>query len=375
MRYTQRKSKISRRIAELAPWKVSPSKLSLKQIRFLKANMLKSVYPKWWTFQKKNKSSKNKEQAFFLERADPTKNDQLLLLKKGPFFDNGCLLKEAACSSLLKKLQDSKLFEQRSMQFFYYRNLIQETALYDYDKQFKKHQAPEIVSDITKKNAVLTSSPKKRDLEKTEVKAFFRRRIYGLSSYLKNGPFGQKSSGKQKQFFFGGPYNSLIRGGLGKGTATQIVNCRRSWLFFGSKPGYFYKTANKWKQFVLLEIKLLSVIIRAFRLTLYTANQLISHKKIQVNGITVSVNGLILQYGDIFKLAKKNGKKAAQQADIISEKSKIANSCFHQKVNWSYSSFVSFQPVHLEVNYKTMEGVVLYEPKIISFPYNIDLDF
>jgi len=32
------------------------------------------------------------------------------------------------------------------------------------------------------------------------------------------------------------------------------------------------------------------------------------------------------------------------------------------------------KPTHLEVNYRTLKVVLLYEPQQIQFPYNIDLN-
>ncbi|PTQ28339.1 hypothetical protein MARPO_0167s0029 [Marchantia polymorpha] len=54
----------------------------------------------------------------------------------------------------------------------------------------------------------------------------------------------------------------------------------------------------------------------------------------------------------------------------------VSNDFFKSNIrqNFQTNRIKRMKPNHLEVNYKTLKAVVLYEPQQIQFPYKIDLD-
>jgi hypothetical protein len=137
---------------------------------------------------------------------------------------------------------------------------------------------------------------------------------------------------------------------------TRLRNSRRALLFFGSKPEYFKKSPNKWKIASSLELRLLSILIRAFGQSKNIANQNIKHNRVTINGRRVSKANMQVQRGD-----------------LVMYHSKTSNEPFH----YSYSLLRKIpigSPVHLEVNMFTRQAILLYHPRSLAFSYNIDLD-
>nr|YP_009176212.1 ribosomal protein S4 [Tetraplodon fuegianus]AHG59223.1 ribosomal protein S4 [Tetraplodon fuegianus]ALI31025.1 ribosomal protein S4 [Tetraplodon fuegianus] len=108
-----------------------------------------------------------------------------------------------------------------------------------------------------------------------------------------------------------------------------------------------------------IERRLDVILVRLnFCLTISQARQLISHKKICVNYKMVNIPGFQLSKGDLISI---------QDNFLYFIRSKI-------RQNFQSNRIWRIKPTHLEVNYKTLKAVVLYEPQQIQFPYSIDLD-
>lgn len=108
-----------------------------------------------------------------------------------------------------------------------------------------------------------------------------------------------------------------------------------------------------------IEKRLDVILVRLnFCLTIFQARQLISHKKICVNYKMVNIPGFQVSNGDPISI---------QESFLYFIKSKIRQNLQSNRI-WRMKS------THLEVNYKTLKAVVLYEPQQIRFPYSIDLD-
>nr|YP_004927614.1 ribosomal protein S4 [Anomodon rugelii]YP_008378682.1 ribosomal protein S4 [Pseudanomodon attenuatus]YP_010048581.1 ribosomal protein S4 [Myurella julacea]AEH99661.1 ribosomal protein S4 [Anomodon rugelii]AFQ94006.1 ribosomal protein S4 [Pseudanomodon attenuatus]AHG59206.1 ribosomal protein S4 [Pseudanomodon attenuatus]QPK76935.1 ribosomal protein S4 [Myurella julacea] len=108
-----------------------------------------------------------------------------------------------------------------------------------------------------------------------------------------------------------------------------------------------------------IERRLDVILVRLnFCLTIFQARQLISHKKICVNSKMVNIPGFQLSKGDLISI---------QDNFLYFIRSKI-------RQNFQSNRIWRIKPTHLEVNYKTLKAVVLYEPQQIQFPYSIDLD-
>nr|YP_009231617.1 ribosomal protein S4 [Orthotrichum diaphanum]ALZ48638.1 ribosomal protein S4 [Orthotrichum diaphanum]AMR55836.1 ribosomal protein S4 [Orthotrichum diaphanum] len=108
-----------------------------------------------------------------------------------------------------------------------------------------------------------------------------------------------------------------------------------------------------------IERRLDVILVRLnFCLSICQARQLISHKKICVNYKMVNIPGFQLSKGDLISI---------QDNFLYFIRSKI-------RQNFQSNRIWRIKPTHLEVNYKTLKAVVLYEPQQIQFPYSIDLD-
>ena len=124
-----------------------------------------------------------------------------------------------------------------------------------------------------------------------------------------------------------------------------------------------------------LETRLDVILVRLyFCSTLFTARQLITHNKIRVNFNVVNIPGFTVRNGDIISIIPS-------YLDLVKSKIKyplgeregtyLGPSDRQKKLIHLIASDPSY---HLEVNYKTFNAVLLYEPIQIHFPYKIDLD-
>ena len=118
---------------------------------------------------------------------------------------------------------------------------------------------------------------------------------------------------------------------------------------------------DKEKSFLLkLETRLDVILVRLnFCCTISTARQLISHKKICVNFNVVKSPSHQLRIGDVLSVNPYH-------LDFV--KSMIKHNQQNNRI------FYAPKAPHIEVNYKTLNAVLLYEPSKIIFPYKIKLD-
>ena len=147
----------------------------------------------------------------------------------------------------------------------------------------------------------------------------------------------------------------------------QLQNYTKLSIFYGNLPisgkkqhKRTYTYLNKQKSLLLnLESRLDVLLVRAnFCATHFTARQLISHGKVFVNYNNVTFAGFIVSVGDIISISEDH---------LELTKSII-------KDNLRSNRICHFKPSHLEVNYKILNIVLLYEPFKIQFPYKIELD-
>ena len=148
--------------------------------------------------------------------------------------------------------------------------------------------------------------------------------------------------------------------------AKRLLNTKKLSIFYGNLPIrkiqqnqlYTYLDKNKSLMFNL-ETRLDVILVRAqFCCTLYTARQFIMHRKICVNSKIVNYPGLSVSNGDIISISLKY--RTAIGAII--------------KANCGSNLLLYTKPSHLEINYKIVSIVLLYEPSQIVIPYKIDLD-
>jgi small subunit ribosomal protein S4 len=132
-------------------------------------------------------------------------------------------------------------------------------------------------------------------------------------------------------------------------------------IFYGNLPvkkvaKKTYTYLDKQKSLLLLMEKRLDILLvrMNFCSTIFTARQLISHKKICVNNQIILRPSFQVSSGDLISI-QQNCKSTIKQ-------------------NIRYNRILKNKPSHLEVNYKTLMAVLLYEPQQIKFPYHIDLD-
>lgn len=183
-----------------------------------------------------------------------------------------------------------------------------------------------------------------------------------------------------------------------------------------------------------LETRLDVLLVRLhFCSTLFAARQLITHNKIRVNLNVVNLPGFTVRNGDIISMSRKGPVCATARLRLVARlRGKIKALCVSRlsgraaSAHWCVSSqpagsrasgalanrqnmisvrrgptkvrFGSGQPgsrtqvpgpfvairerpftgvgglYHFEVNYKTFNAVLLYEPIQVHFPYKIDLD-
>nr|YP_010881144.1 ribosomal protein S4 [Pallavicinia lyellii]WIA66646.1 ribosomal protein S4 [Pallavicinia lyellii] len=144
----------------------------------------------------------------------------------------------------------------------------------------------------------------------------------------------------------------------------QLRTMKKLSLFYGNLPikkMQRARTCMDKKNGLLFNIeKRLDVIpVRLnFCSTMFQARQPISHRNICVNYKKVNISGFQVSNGDLISI---------QENSLAFFESNIRRNLQTNRIG-------RMKPNHLEVNYKTLKAVVLYEPQQIRFPYKIDLD-
>jgi ribosomal protein S4 len=124
-----------------------------------------------------------------------------------------------------------------------------------------------------------------------------------------------------------------------------------------------YNFLDKKKSLLLtLETRLDVILLRLyFCSTLFRARQLITHKKICVNFNVVNIPGFTVKTGDLISILPSYLPATSANVKLNLQNNRA---CPGKRPLLS----------HLEVNYKTFNAILLYEPTQIHFPYKIDLD-
>jgi small subunit ribosomal protein S4 len=148
--------------------------------------------------------------------------------------------------------------------------------------------------------------------------------------------------------------------------SVQLRTMKKLSLFYGNLPMRKLQRAKTRtymdkKNSLLFDIeKRLDVILVRlnFCSTMFQARQLINHQNICVNHKKVNIPGFQVSNGDLISI---------QENSLAFFESNIRRNLRTNRIG-------RMKPNHLEVNYKTLKAVVLYEPQQIRFPYKIDLD-
>nr|YP_009755768.1 ribosomal protein S4 [Gonatozygon brebissonii]QIQ23046.1 ribosomal protein S4 [Gonatozygon brebissonii] len=149
----------------------------------------------------------------------------------------------------------------------------------------------------------------------------------------------------------------------------KLQNLRKFSIFYGNLPinrmkdNLTYTYLDKQKSLLMnLETRLDVILVRIhFCSTLYTARQLITHGKICVNFNKVDIPGFSVRNGDVISVMR---------SDLNFVKFLIKQ---HQDKSRNWAGFGE-RAYHFEVNYKTLNAILLFEPSEIHFPYKIELN-
>ena len=104
------------------------------------------------------------------------------------------------------------------------------------------------------------------------------------------------------------------------------------------------------------------------------ARQLISHNKVRVNGVAVQVPSFQLQPGDVVTLKKADQGQLRQSvhAFLDQQEGQGALQKLHaRKLQAALHSMVWYKTTHCEVNYKTLEIVLLFAPQQVHYPMQV----
>nr|YP_008816045.1 ribosomal protein S4 [Closterium baillyanum]AGZ90262.1 ribosomal protein S4 [Closterium baillyanum] len=144
----------------------------------------------------------------------------------------------------------------------------------------------------------------------------------------------------------------------------RLQHMKKLSLFYGLRAAeqldnLTYSYLDKQKSLLLnLETRLDVILVRInFCSTIFTARQLIAHQFICVNFHVVAIASATLGAGDILSVKPSHLDYVRSLIRLNQQNNRIANATYH-----------------LEVNYKTLNAVLLYEPSQIHFPYKIELD-
>ena len=96
-----------------------------------------------------------------------------------------------------------------------------------------------------------------------------------------------------------------------------------------------------------------------FTPTFASAKQLINHKKVYVNKRLVTSPSFCLKPGDIVSFANETKDLVARNIQFL-------------VVQQKQKKFLFYKKLHAEVNYKTLEAVLLFSPQQIHYPVQVD---
>ena len=110
----------------------------------------------------------------------------------------------------------------------------------------------------------------------------------------------------------------------------------------------------------LLEKRLDSFLVHlGFTPTFASAKQLINNKKVYVNKRLVTSPSFCLKPGDIVSFANETKDLVARNIQFL-------------VVQQKQKKFLFYKKLHAEVNYKTLEAVLLFSPQQIHYPVQVD---
>ena len=146
----------------------------------------------------------------------------------------------------------------------------------------------------------------------------------------------------------------------------QLQHSTKLSMFYGNMPihkiqhnrisSYLDKQSSL---LLLLETRLDVLLVRAnFCSTMSAARQYITHRKVMVNSHVVDLPSCHINIGDIVCISVQYLESTK---DIM-------------KPNFLHKRIDQIKAQHLEINYKLLSVVLLYEPTRIQFPYQIELD-
>ena len=158
----------------------------------------------------------------------------------------------------------------------------------------------------------------------------------------------------------------------------RLLNTKKLSIFYGNLPirkiqkNQLYSYLDKQKALLLnLETRLDVILVRANLFsTLYAARQWIIHRKICVNSKIVNYPSFNISNGDIINIpfARSAARHQYRQVIQTSIKKNSENGSEVATLNLGNTT-------HLEINYKTLSVILLYEPSQVKIPYKIDFDF
>ena len=112
--------------------------------------------------------------------------------------------------------------------------------------------------------------------------------------------------------------------------------------------------------FSLLEKRLDSFLVHlGFTPTFASAKQLINHNKVYVNKKLVTSPAFCLKPGDVISFANETKDLVARNIQVLVNQQKQQKFLFYKKL-------------HAEVNYKTLEAVLLFSPQQIHYAVQVD---
>lgn len=124
----------------------------------------------------------------------------------------------------------------------------------------------------------------------------------------------------------------------------------------------------------LLECRLQTIMYRMnFSRTINEARQLIAHGHVLVNGIINTSSDYQTNIGDIISIKQKNKSisriiAALHSHELLFNEFFTHSSAMPPLSTWHYKKTFSY-PIHLEINYKNLIGIVVAKPNVHNMKY------
>ena len=199
---------------------------------------------------------------------------------------------------------------------------------------------------------------------------------FNLRPFKKVTPKQQKSLQKvQKKQVFAKKSNFAGQLEIKQSVAFLYGGLRAQYLTTLFQKSYQRKGSVSQNMISFLEKRLDTVLVKNHFVESFAhARQLISHQKVKVNGVTHKVPSFQLEPGDVVSLETEAHHRARQtMRDFLNRQEEQGGlkQYYGRNMQEGTKPMIWYKNTYCEVNYKTLEIVLLFAPQNVHYPMKV----